>query len=1187
MSAPDDHVSLSLPFTGSRLIEASAGTGKTHALVLLLLRAVLVEGCEPRELVAVTYTRAAAGELRERTRSALASATRRVADPTAAIPGHLAVAIDTLIGMAMAKDPDLSRAMLARRLRAAEMAIDALWLGTLHGFCQRLLTEFGPVLGVPGVDDEVDAGDVLFGMACADAWRALQADDQVPGAMAARFGTPDIVANLLREIIALPADALVPPVPPEPDQLVRQASDYRIAWDAARAASSEYPALAVLIADRATYRLSAAADGLRDDVLAELASVLPDFFAQPAGSRLIPPLAVRLTASRLQTFQHATLRRQGGSLPEHPLPALLEALHAAEQRWQRDATVALVHRLHADVRSRLSRLGFDQGRTRYDDLIARVSALLEGDTREPLIDRVRSRWRLALIDEFQDTDAAQHAIFAALFGDRLIMVGDPKQAIYRFRGGDVHAYRQAVDTADGVERLGESYRAEAPVVEAINALFDPDRIPGAFVESFIDYLPVHAAYDAARHGELWEGNDRGVAGMRFWPVTPEEGSAWSSKEKATRQVVDQVASAIVALLDDRADGCRTVRDSDERCLAPGDIAVLCQTHRECGEIASALRARGVPVSLGTNPDIEAAAAEDVRRLLAAWRVPNDSRRLRALALSGFHGYTLDQLPDSSQESPLSHAELSAFAEQVQLAAKGKVGLALMQAVRAGASAVSRDAAGESRIVAWLDLVDRLTAWSGSGRGLGELDLALQRWLAGRGEDAGNVRRPDAVDAVQVMTVHASKGLEFGFVFAPFLWSQPDPMARRARQAIPVVRFHDETGRLRADIGSDTFAENARRADGEEHAEAMRKAYVAITRARHRVYLPVAVTRGGWSDSPLARLLPGVDAATAHGLDVAMRSLVARAPRAIAIVESPSGADRHRSAGDDHGGETQWASNPPPTRPPDDFRLLSYSRLVRGLVDIPQDHDQIPLLADTAMQAQEEADWLPRGAAFGTCFHAMMERIDPASPDRSSIAAIAASHGFGGARETAYLEQLVMSTLRAPLPGNVSLRQVAVADRAIEMEFFVPMRQFSASALGEVLASDAAYRRPPERWPASLASLNGYMRGFIDLVYRVDGRYFVLDYKTNDLGRTLASYQADSLRDAIRDHDYDLQYLIYLVALQRLLRNRLGAAYRYDRCVGGAVYLFVRGLESGEGIHHDRPSAELIDALECVLCGALQ
>jgi exodeoxyribonuclease V beta subunit len=284
---------------------------------------------------------------------------------------------------------------------------------------------------------------------------------------------------------------------------------------------------------------------------------------------------------------------------------------------------------------------------------------------------------------------------------------------------------------------------------------------------------------------------------------------------------------------------------------------------------------------------------------------------------------------------------------------------------------------------------------------------------------------------------------------------------------------------------------------------------------------------------------------------------------------------------------------PTRRPPDRFRLLSYSRLVRDLGDQVRDHDQAsadPSLAidwEAAAQAAADGAWRPRGARFGSCFHALMESVDATAPDPAAIARTAASFGFGGARECAYLEQLVRRTIAAPLPGALALAGLAPAARAVEMEFFLPLHDFSAAALGRVLDGDPRYRREPGRWPELLSAASGYLRGFIDLVYRDgDGRYYVLDYKTNDLGEDAAGYAPDALAEAIRRHDYDLQYLIYLVALQRLLRSRLGAGYDYRRHIGGAVYLFVRGLADGGGVHHDLPPVSLVDALEHVFCGAL-
>jgi exodeoxyribonuclease V beta subunit len=1191
MSAPAQPLALTLPLTGTRLVEASAGTGKTHTLVLLLLRAIIVEGCAPRELVAVTYTRAAAGELRERTRAGLAAAARRAADPDAEVPPQLAAALDQLIALAVASadpqegDAGAARARLARRLRAAEIDVDALWLTTVHGFCQRLLAEAGPLLGAPGAADGIDAGDDLFAVACADAWRELQGRDDPGGLVTAQWPTPDALAATLKLILPLPADALLPP-PPTPAQAAAAHARYQGAWALARSHAGDFAALAAQIADRKRHGISFNKDsGLSDTALDELALLLPVYFGQPAGRVELPAKAKRLGIACLLALQDKRKREQGVLLPAHPLADAIDALAGAEQAWLGGTRIGLLHALHAQVRERIARRGFELGRSRYDDLVADTAALLAGPNADRLLALARERWRLALIDEFQDTDAGQYAIFAALFGDRLVLVGDPKQAIYRFRGGDVHAYRRAAEAADGQARLAQCYRAEPALLAAVNALFDPERIDTAFRESFIRYQPVDCAYDPDRHGRLVDAGGEPASGLQLWPVPAGDGGSWSNKAGARAAVVAGVGTALARLLDPVA-GLRIAGGRQPRALRAGDVAVLCPRNADCAAIAADLRRRGLPVSLGTDPEVDAAAAEDLRRLLSAWLAPHDAGRVRALALSGLHGRTLAQLPVAHTDSALEAPALAAFAAQARLAQDGHLGRALLQATRQGAAAQADRSDGRRRIEAWLRLLDRVASWTGPGIGLHELYLRFRRWQDDPHADGGELPRPPApADAVAVMTIHASKGLEFGVVVAPFLWDQKDPARRKSE----VVRFHDRQGRLCADLGGPDIDRHRLGAGDEELAESMRGAYVAVTRARHRLLLPVAVTQGGWTDSPLAGLLPDVEAKTGLGLDAALARLEAHAPEAI-VVATTAAAD---------GG---CAAPPPPApvllaaaptrRPPDRFRLLSYSRLVRDLGDPVRDHDQAgagaPAEVDWALAAEAAAAsaWRPRGARFGSCFHALMETVDPVAPDPAQIERTASGFGFGAARERAYLDQLVRHTLAAPLPGGLRLADLAPTARAVELEFFLPLRDFSAGALGRALDRDPRYRREPGRWPDLLSAARGYLRGFIDLVYRDgDGRYHVLDYKTNDLGEDPAGYAPDALAAVIARHDYDLQYLIYLVALQRLLRSRLGAGYDYGRHIGGAVYLFVRGLGTGAGVHHDLPPAALVDALERVFCGA--
>jgi exodeoxyribonuclease V beta subunit len=1178
---PPRHLAHGLPLSGSRLIEASAGTGKTHALVLLILRALIVERLQPGEIVAVTFTRAAAGELRERVRDALSAALQRSAGGALAKPHRIEADLALMLAEARQRHPDETHAVQHRRLHAAVQGLDALWLSTIHGFCQRVLEDFGPALGEP-VPLEIDDGAQVRRLACADAWRQLQgetfavADDPC-------LATPAALEALLKPLLPLPAEALLP-APTTPARLERLRKTWAKAWRNAADASRDFDGLAAQIRDRATYAISVAKkDGLPDAMLPQLAEELRRFFDAPEARARLPDHLHRLSQENLHGLMSKPRRDKGVPPPDHPLAPALDELLAAEAALFGAERVQLIHRLYADVRARMDEAARLRGIVAFDQLVERLADVARDRGRGPKLRALaQSRWKLALIDEFQDTDAGQYALFAHLFGDRLVMVGDPKQAIYKFRGGDVYTYRRARDDSHGVSRLDTCHRAEAAVMSAVNALFDPARVPDPFLDGFIGYEAVQCGYDAARNGALVRAG-KTLAGLHAWAVRTDESASWSNKDSACEQVESQVAGAIAALLDP-ADGARvrraTAQGEVEAALRAEDIAVLCQSHDQCASVAAALRRCGVPVQLAVDRSVEAAAAEDLRRLFAVWLAPHDARRLRALALSGFHGLTATQLPDDLLASPLPAASLDAIAGHAARAAQGDVGVALLAAVREGAANVRALPEGERRLGAWLALVDRILGWVGPGTGLDELHQRLCRWIDDSARERDD-RRGGAGAGVQVMTIHASKGLEFGVVFAPYLWNGRE---FKAPAGTP-VQFHDADGVLRADIGSDSRDAHVAIAAREESAEALRKTYVAVTRARHAIFLPVAVTRLGWRCSPLAHLLPGVDAGSGAGLAEALQALAAHARDAVTIDPPPRRERLPLLAAAD----TAPAAiiELPPARVASRFRLLSYSRLSRERIDRPQDHDQVVALADAAAEgAPLGAGSALRGAAFGSCFHALMETLDPAQPDADEFEAILRAHGYAersGAREL--LWHMCRAVWSEPLPGGTCLRDAGAEDRVAEMEFFVPVRRFEPQQLARTLDAVPAYRRTGESWSSSLSGVHGYLRGFIDLLYRAGDRYFVLDYKTNDLGIDPANYRGDALLDAVREHDYDLQYLIYLVALQRLLRSRLGGAYDYEQHVGGAVYLFVRGLDGqGGGIHFDRPPAALVDALEAVLCG---
>jgi exodeoxyribonuclease V beta subunit len=419
-------------------------------------------------------------------------------------------------------------------------------------------------------------------------------------------------------------------------------------------------------------------------------------------------------------------------------------------------------------------------------------------------------------------------------------------------------------------------------------------------------------------------------------------------------------------------------------------------------------------------------------------------------------------------------------------------------------------------------------------------------------------------------------------------------------------WHEGT-QARIDIGGPHWHEHASLHREEQFAESLRLAYVASTRARHRVWLAWAYANTGprgqcsligplaWlflrgegiSDpADLSTLDPEsadaclADLARRSGDSIAIRTLQEAAPP---IDAAPLDRQVPDLAARVFGGHIDWR-----------FGVWSYSRLFAGNAHAPvADHDEVA--AEPVAVAIEIVDpvpqW-PRGAGFGDCVHAVFEQVPfaelalPSPPSR--LAAICEDHGFDEDDQQIVADMVRAAVNSELLPqSGLSLAKLGAGESLAELEFLFPLEGADLGRFEEILAGQSRYARHAGELRVRRASVAGLMTGFIDLVVRWQGRYYVLDYKTNLLGPSRSDYAPDVLPDAIRAHDYDLQYLIYLVALQRFLRTRLGDAYDYEQHMGGALYLFVRGMRKGSraGIHHDRPPAALIDALDAWCTGA--
>jgi exodeoxyribonuclease V beta subunit len=817
--------------------------------------------------------------------------------------------------------------------------------------------------------------------------------------------------------------------------------------------------------------------------------------------------------------------------PRHPVFDLLAPVIDAGSTWVRLTHAADLWRAWRSVEEEAARREIERGEISHDRVIQALHEALAGEDGARIAARLGARHRLILVDEFQDTDALQFSILARVRAGApggLVMIGDPKQAIYGFRGGDVHAWKRARAALDAPpSRIATNWRSTPALVEAVNILFSK---PDLFDLDFVDFQPALAA-DRQRGAGLVDR--QGDAAMVFLVPAQDDDEPWAL-----------AAAEIARLLRDPAvtlDGAR---------VRPTDCAVLVRRHRDGLAMADALARLDVPAARVASTDLlEGPAALEWRLWLAALADPGD-RAARRMALAGA-AFAADAATLSAQASdPAADAaervRWTGWRERFEQAGVGAVVTAICGEL--APRLLARDGGA-----GLLDALRQLGAWlEREYRGLRDPAAMLARLeracLRGRPDD-GEARAAAAVaaDAVRVMTVHAAKGLEFPIVFVP-QFERPKPKRDESRP----VRVHDEDGTVVLDLGSKAQDAHRAQAERETAAEEMRLAYVALTRAAHRCHVGVQAAKIQPTGA-IARLL-GVEGqsgkALAAAVPAALAACAAAHPRLIAVrvvdadlspvapgplSASPVALAPRRAVG---------ISSP-------GWQLASYSALWRRTSsDDSRDHDRwvqpTTVPSPTAVAA----------TVFGECFHAVMERVDPhdwpAAPAEREIDQLAARYGLDAGDRT-LLRRLVDAACTTPLLPGLCWRDLDAGQRATEVAFSFRLGRNAGREVASVLRA-AGQPALAERIAGSALDRPGLMRGAIDAVFAHAGRWHIVDWKTN---RVDPSPGADGPGQAMVEHGYDLQALIYQVALHRHLRARLRSGVHRPTPISHALYMFVR------------------------------
>jgi len=1202
---------LAIPLSGIRLIEASAGTGKTWTIAALYVRAVLGHGVAqpllPPNILVVTFTEAATQELRERIRARLVDAARafRAGESGEAFLAEL-----------LASYPASAHAACARRVEQAAQWMDEAAIFTIHGWSQRMLTQHAFGSGHAFVQTLEPDESELLADCVRDYWRQAfyPLDARQVAAVLAEWKTPDALIQTLRPLLSGGETTL------RVNGQALDKADVGALFTALRAWEDEDAS-----------RLAAAREAWMGDVErietllrdAVRTKALKNNIHQPAslernlaGVRhwLDTGEAGAVDVARYGSVRLEAATSKGNSRPEHP--AFGAVGHWAE--WQ-SGKPAIRFAILADAVERVRERFAAQKRRRaqigFDDLLSRLDRALVSASGVELAETIRRQYPLALIDEFQDTDPLQYRIFRAVYAANpdvgLLLIGDPKQAIYAFRGADIHTYLSARSEAEAPHySLDTNHRSSAGMVAAVNAMFAraEGHPTGAFhfAEQGLPFHRVQARGRAERF--IVDGADQ--LALHIW-LLDDEGPVGVRTYR--EQMAEACATEIVRLLEAAKQG-RTgfEQDGSVTALQPADIAVLVRSHNEASEVRAALSARRVRSVFLSDRDsvLESIEAHDVLLWLRAVADPSSDTAMRAALATRtlYLGYgELEQLNVDERHWERRGQQLFELRETWRRAGVLAMLHRFLHIFELPARLLGQTG-GERTLTNLLHLAELLQQAASTIEG----EQALIRHLGERIEDAASHTGDDQIvrlesddDLVKVVTIHKSKGLEYPLVFLPFVCASG---GTRPGQG---YRYHDGTGAQLELLSSGHEAAGESVRDAKNAAERaalqedLRLLYVAMTRARHATWLGVAPVCYNAAKKPqvhrsaFGHLLSGGQEIDNGAIEGLLRAMAQGEP-AISIDYMPAPDERLYvpPARDERplpAREARLAKAEP-------WWIASYSalRYADSEVAAPEtaSDDVIVEYAGEVAAASADAATIhafERGAEAGTFLHDLLEWIAEegfaaiaADPERlrDTVARRCERRGWEASIDLLTHWLLVLLGTPLPLPdgGSFALDSLDDASRyRAELEFLFEARRVDTLALDRIVREHTLAGAPR---PALTADrVNGMLKGFIDLIVEHDGRWYVADYKSNWLGVDELAYTPAAMRHSILDSRYELQYALYLLALHRQLRSRLGGAYDYDTHVGGAIYIYLRGVDgNGHGVHVERPTRAMIDALDALFEG---
>lgn len=1207
---------INYPLHGIRLIEASAGTGKTYTLAALYVRLVLGHGGDnslldqpmlPPKLLVVTFTKAATEELRGRIRERLVETAAVFRDPDT-VPAH-----DEFLKSLLTSYSAEEYEACAYRLQIAAEWMDESAIFTIHSWCQRMLSEHAFDSGVAFKEELTTDESSLHEQVAHDYWRTFLypiKDLNVLGALGDVANSPAVLVRKIMTWLRGEGSSLVIHANGEPlTQAMKPADALAVVqkWQSGadvlltsfRRAFDE-AAVDLLIDYHDNKRLNG--NSYRAKAWQETELILwQELVADP---ELFNPFDKTQWAS-LGKYRAGKLNaggiKKGHDEISHPLFAVLDEVHDFLDS-KPDVQWAVLQHAGEWALERLNWYKRTQGLMGYNDLLTRLHNALHGAGGDVLAARIRTQFPMAMIDEFQDTDPLQFGIFSCVYPEvhsreyGLTLVGDPKQAIYKFRGADIYTYLSARELAgDQLYYLPRNYRSSNELVEAVNCLFDRDEDieSGAFgmAKDGQNPLPFEPVEAQGKTSEL-------ASPLNYWLIDNEPGndSGFISRGYYEREAASHSANHIASFLNGNGQ-LRNKTDGTTQRIQPAQIAVLVPDFKRSKLIRDQLRKRGV-ASVYLSEKHSIFATDEAKTLLiwleAIWFSENE-QAVKAALLQRLTGIT-----DSEAEAWLNNeAAWENVLEKVRTLRLVWRDQGVLPMVRQFLTVFEvsekwlTTSQGERVLTNILHLSEVLQQESQHRDG----ELGLLRWFAHHvdspdGSEEHQQRLESDAERVKVVTYHKSKGLQYDLVFIPFVLSYRKESKRNE------VSYTENDQSIR-DIKPDDNA--VARANAESILEQTRVLYVALTRAVYGCWLGLGNATVGnakepsLNESAFGRLLGIQKGASTDTI----RALLAKLPW---HEEAPTSYTEY-SAPQLNTVVTPALRLDKPLRN-ERWWVASYSALKIGapvrFEETAKDSQLDDALNEQSSDMESRLGFVhegeepvgmhafPRGAAVGNFLHGALEWAweegmaeVAAYPDRIQHWFQPRLTANGWESFQADTEAWFMAMLQAPIqPCGETLAELP--ELVSEMEFWLSAQQVDVQQLDRLIQS-ALW--PGELRPELLSNqLNGMLKGFIDLTFKdSNGRYWVLDYKSNWLGDNDSFYSQEAMKNAMLKSRYDVQASLYMLALHRLLKARLpDYSERSEHYLAGGVYWFMRAPKQGQIVM--TPNMDFIEAMDRLFSG---